>query len=62
MKNVFRALRFWETNWWKTYRRSWKSPVRDEGSQQMTRAKSDDSELLQKLYLHKPGDFAVTFP
>ncbi len=62
MKNWLNAFRFWKTSWWEVYMRSWKSPGRDEGAPQRTRATSDDSEFLQKTYMHKLGDFAVTFP
>ena len=62
MKNWFHAQRFWKTSWWEVYMRSWKSPGRDEESKRTTRENLDDSEFVQKMYLHKLGDLVETFP
>jgi hypothetical protein len=61
MKTESRFIRFWKTKW-DVYKKSWKGHHLREESPKTARERLDDSEFVQKMYLHKPGDLLETFP
>lgn len=61
MKAESGFIRFWKSQW-DAYNKAWKSRALREESKQTTRENIDDSEFVQKMYLHKLGDLVETFP
>jgi len=60
MKSEARILRLWKT-FWDEYAKSWWRGAPPEGSQRLTRERSD-RDLIRETYLHEPGELVHTVP
>jgi hypothetical protein len=60
MRSAARILRFWKTVW-DAYAKSWWRGALPEGSQRLTRERSD-RDSIRETYLHEPGELVHTVP
>lgn len=60
MKSTEKILQFWKTLW-DAYTRSWERGAPPEGSQRLTRERSD-RDRIRETYLHEPGELVNTMP
>ena len=60
MKSAEKILQFWKTVW-NAYAKSWWRGALPEGSQRLTRERSD-RDRIREAYLHEPGELVHTMP
>lgn len=60
MKGTAKLMELWKT-WWDAYVKSWRQGALPEGTQRLTRVRSDE-DSIRETYLHEPGDLVHTVP